>query len=242
MATARTLEALLIPVACLSCGCGGTVFCDVCRYAMRPIASPRCRRCGQTKDHWDRGWRIGDGDRPIPDPQSPCGFCRTWPEALDWADSAVWYEHEAKALVRALKYGGWTVAAAPMAAEMLRRIPRMKNAGVLVPVPLGRIRLRERGHNQAGEIARHLGRPMQDVLVRSRETKTQTALHPAERRDNVSGAFVSRESSVVSGKHVVLVDDVLTTGATLCAAAGALKAAGAASVGAVTFARAVKPD
>jgi ComF family protein len=154
-------------------------------------------------------------------------------------------------LVKALKYGGWRVAAGPMAEVMTKhRRARIESADLLVPIPLGRLRLRERGHNQAEVLAAAVGadlvsaqrnRPTQGrPLQRIRETQTQTALHPSERRANVAGAFAA--TSAVNGKNVVLVDDVLTTGATLCAAAEALVAAGASSVGAVTFARAPKPS
>jgi len=111
---------------------------------------------------------------------------------------------------------------------------------ILVPVPLAPKRLAIRGYNQAERLAAALseltGYPVADAaLARRRETPTQTALTPEERRVNVSGAFAG---SGVTGRCAVLVDDVLTTGATLGACAEALMAAGAAKVEAVTFARA----
>jgi ComF family protein len=113
----------------------------------------------------------------------------------------------------------------------------------LLPVPLGARRARARGYNQSERIADALGRmtgaPVRtDILRRVRETRSQTALTPEARQANLDRAFACQTAGRVSA---VLVDDVFTTGATLVSAAGALTAAGAASVDAVTFARATEP-
>jgi predicted amidophosphoribosyltransferase len=176
-----------------------------------------------------------------------CAFCREWPRELAWAASAVWLDDgPARTLVHALKYGGWRIAAPPMAERMrLFGGERLHGLDALVPVPLGRTRLRERGHNQAALLAHALGRALgvpvlEDALRRVRETRTQTRLTPAERRRNVLGAFAAGGPGA-AGLSVAVIDDVLTTGATLGAAAAALAEQGPASIGALTFARALVP-
>lgn len=257
VAALRDLEALLLPAACLGCGNAlpeageRRALCAVCASRMRAPAAPSCPRCGQPRDPWDRpgpgnaGGRSGRG--PEPAGAERCGFCRSWPDALTWAVSAAWMEvGPARELVHALKYGGWRVAAGAMADRMARRCgARVREADLLVPVPLGSRRLRQRGYNQAAVLAAALGvrlgvRVEPDALARSRETRSQTTLSPAARWRNVAGAFVA--TGPLGGARVVVIDDVLTTGATLAACATALASGGAQGVGAATFARAAVPD
>jgi ComF family protein len=153
----------------------------------------------------------------------------------------------AESVVHALKYQGWPAVAGAMARRMgsLRFPPDVEHErAALVPVPLAASRLRERGYNQSAELARALGAvwglPVRDnLLERVRATKTQTRLTPGERHRNVSGAFRARaERDALRGLHLVLVDDVVTTAATLNACAAALHAGGARILSFVTFGRA----
>jgi len=230
------LEQLLLPAECLLCRnllsfpASDQVVCDVCRYRWRPIVRPWCERCGQPGPHF-----------------GPCRLCREWPAALTEARSAVWLDDGAREAAHALKYGGLPRIADDLAAAIARHVPAPAAAApgaVLVPIPLGARRLRERGYNQSEHLARALGArwslPVRaDLLARRRETTTQTALTPVARLANVAGAFEARN---MAASALVLVDDVFTTGATLAEAARALSQAGAVRITAVTFGRAAIPD
>ena len=151
-------------------------------------------------------------------------------------------------VVHALKYDGWF----GVAGEMARRMARLDwpldvrdERVALVPVPLSKKRERERGYNQSAMLARALGEYIglpvwEDVLVRVRHTKTQTRLTPGDRLRNVSGAFRAPSSArnVLRGAHIVLVDDVVTTAATMNACAAALCDGGARIISFATFGRA----
>lgn len=145
-----------------------------------------------------------------------------------------------------LKYRGWKALAEPMAGFMARvELPREVNreAGIVVPVPTTAVRYRERGYNQAGLLAdafaRRTRRRIMRLLERTAASSSQTRLRPAARGANVAGGFrlVEPEKTHAAGRHLLLVDDVLTTGATVSECARTLVDAGAARVSVITFAR-----
>jgi len=176
-----------------------------------------------------------------------CRECRGWPEALRSARYAYVLATPADDLVHALKYEGWRELADEMGRAMARvRLPaEARSASLVVPVPTTTTRLRQRGYNQAELLARSMARaldlPVAAALERTRGGPTQVSLHPSQRRANVKGAFALRRGVAprVRGAHVLLVDDVLTTGSTAGAAATELARAGASGVTLVTFARAL---
>ena len=148
-----------------------------------------------------------------------------------------------RAIVHALKYDGRRSLAAPLAALMrMAGSDLIQSCDAVVPVPLHPARRRERGFNQAEDLANHMGLPVVRALKRTRHTATQTALPAAERQANVAGAFVAvRQARDIRDRAVLLVDDVRTTGATLEACARTLREAGAREVCALTAARVETP-
>jgi ComF family protein len=152
------------------------------------------------------------------------------------------------AIVHALKYGGW-IRAGPAMAERMSRLAWpgdvVKERAAIVPVPLSVARRRDRGFNQSEILAAHLAEiwripVFSHALLRQSATRSQTELTPGERLSNVAGAFVVARTAreEVRGKHLVLLDDVVTTGSTLAACARALFDAGARTISYMTFGRA----
>jgi len=153
----------------------------------------------------------------------------------------------ASSIVHALKYQGWSAVADEIAGRMSRLSwPKdvVDERAALVPIPLASARKRQRGYNQSALIARGIGRrwriPVwEDAVARSRETTSQTRLTPEERLDNVAGSFRTDEQvEEIRGAHIVLVDDVVTTAATLNSCAKVLYESGARIISYVTFGRA----
>ena len=227
---------LLLPKCCAVCdhlldANERGIVCGHCWSRVRELPYPRCARCGHPVDGHQ------------------CRWCANLPPFVRSARSCCWIgAGSGKDIVHALKYDGWTRVAGEIGERMSRMtfppdVERERTA--LVPVPLSRQRLRERGFNQSALIARALEDRWQipawtDVLDRVTSTRSQTRLTPGERQGNVAGAFsVPLEArSKIRGAHLILVDDVVTTGATLRASASALFAAGTRTISYMTFGRA----
>lgn len=216
---------LLYPPRCPGCGRLGVLFCQACQARIEPLPVTGCRRCG--------------------DPATPaglCAACRATPSSLDAIFSAAVFAPPLRDAIHDLKYNNGRALARPLGQQMvLAWRKRGLSADLIVPVPLHRSRVSERGYNQSALLARVLaaevGVPIAErLLIRQRATAHQVGLSRAERAQNVAGAFSCLGE--VAGKHVLLLDDVATTGATLEACASALRAAGASQVTGFTLARA----
>ncbi|MBI1275311.1 ComF family protein [bacterium] len=227
--------ASIAPPHCLMCREPVThhpAVCATCFGKLNFIGRPRCGHCGVPL-----GPGANDG--------SECGACLAEPPAFDAAMAACLYDEASQGLVTRLKYAD-SVHLAPLLAEWMLRHGQdmLAGADMLVPVPLHPSRLRQRMFNQSallGEIiARKSGVSMhQEVLLRTRATAPQAGLSRNARKKNVSGAF-SVGKMPLSGQCVLLIDDVMTTGATLHACAKALRKAGAREVRVLVFARRVE--
>lgn len=175
-----------------------------------------------------------------------CGACASRPPSWDRARSVFRYDRHSRRLVLMLKHGDQTHLAGAFGRWMHRAGNEvLAEADLLVPVPLHWTRLFGRRFNQAAILAQAIravgGPPVgADWLVRRRRTPSQGLMGPAARARNVRGAFALRRGRSVEGKHVVLIDDVLTTGATAEECARILQRAGAASVGVLVLARALR--
>lgn len=230
------LIGLVLPPRCP--GCGTVVeadhrFCAPCWSGLRLIAPPWCATCNLPFDH-DRG------------ADAQCGACLASPPRHDGVRAAVAYGPVARTLALRLKYGGQTGFAVTAARMMARLVPG--DADLLVPVPLHRWRIWGRGFNQALLIARALGRHggvavAPDLIRRVRATPVLRGLGPRGRAKAVAGAFAlaPQARDTIRGRHILLIDDVHTSGATANACARLLKRGGAARVTILCWAR-VLPD
>jgi len=224
---------LLLPPRCLKCGevvTAAGALCASCWRALTFLGSPCCACCG-LPFAYDLG------------PGTLCGACAGAPPAYARARAALRYDDESRRLVLALKHGD-RLNLAPALGQWMRRAGAelIAEADVIVPVPLHWTRLFARRYNQAAVLAHALaedGEPLvgADFLVRRRRTPSQGRKSASARRRNVAGAFAIGRKADVKGRRVLLVDDVLTTGATIEECARVLLRAGARRVDALTLAR-----
>jgi ComF family protein len=170
-----------------------------------------------------------------------CAACRSGLRGFDHAASFGLYEGPLRSLIHLYKYSGMKPLARPLAKYLDRIVPDDQQYDAIVPVPLHWRKRWQRGFNQSEILARHLGKvrgiPVSNALRRKRPTATQAGLASAGRRRNVAGAFELSSRAKLAGTRLLLIDDVMTTGATASACAGVLKRGGAKSVSLLTLAR-----
>jgi ComF family protein len=216
---------LLFGGTCYLCrGTASALLCAACDADLPRLAPPRCPRCALASPRGE-----------------VCGRCLAETPHYDATVAALAYEFPADTLVHSLKFRG-ELALAGFLGSLLRERLDSEAVDHVVAVPLSTERLRSRGYNQSVEIARHLrpGKLDLSLCERSRDTPAQLDLPYAERRRNVRGAF--RCTRAILGRTVAVVDDVMTTGATLDELAAVLKGAGAARVVNWVVARTIRQE
>ncbi|MES2320522.1 MAG: ComF family protein [Pseudomonadota bacterium] len=234
LALAQGLSRSLLPSCCALCGmgCAGAV-CAPCQGQFLALHGPRCRRCANPLSAADARWQ--------------CGTCQAQQPAYDATIVAADYSSPLDQLVLQLKFGG-ALGLAPWFGQALHAAVVAHEGfalpNILCPVPLGPHRLVERGFNQALEIARplskSLGIPLRAALaIRALDTAAQSGVAPSQRKKNIRNAFIVAPDALamVRGQHIGVVDDVMTSGATLNELAATFKRFGAARVSNFVFAR-----
>jgi ComF family protein len=231
------------------------LFPDECRVCDQPLTEfsrvPVCRAClakpePLAADYFCVQCRAPFLSRFPLDDQGRCALCRRGVRGFDAAYSFGFYENELRKLIHLFKYGCIQTLSAPLGRLLARALPREQTFDVIVPMPLHWRKRWQRGFNQAELLALEIGRrthtPVHNALRRVRNTASQAGLTSAKRRENVSGAFQARRQTktrrALDNLRVLLIDDVMTTGATAASCARALKRGGARQVTLLTLARA----
>ena len=215
----------VLPQACVHCQREGELICGSCYADLTPVDGSRCRSCGEAV-----------GER-----YSVCTSCALTPPPLDRMAPVFRYRGVARSAILALKFRSLR-SIAPIMARPMSEQPLVTNGKVscIVPVPAHSRRLRERGYNQSALLARAVAKLadipcLENGLRKVVHTPSQVDLNRHERSNSVRGAFEAEFD--FSGAHVLLIDDVATTGSTLMSCASALKHANARRVSALTFAK-----
>lgn len=217
---------ILFPPVCGGCHAKGARWCAECRRRVQALEGPLCDVCGLPQDR-----------------QGICKDCFSERPRFSALRSWAVFEDPLRKALHRLKYRRDLALGVTLAAEMTSFVQGLNwEAEMVIPIPLGRQRQKERGYNQVGMIAKPLAMALgmeyaPKALVRHKETRSQVGLSKPERRENVHGAF--QAGTGVKGRTILVLDDVSTTGSTLSAAAEALYASGAKRVYALTVARAL---
>ena len=228
----------LLPPRCLGCGtvvARTAALCAACWKGVHFLEPPLCALCGFPLEY-DLG------------PEALCGACVREPPAFDRARSVMRYDEGSRDLVLGFKHADRTEGAGAYGAWLARAGAELAaEADLIAPVPLHWMRLFGRRFNQAALLAQALGREtglpvVPDLLLRRRHTPSQGRLSPTQRRRNVAGAFAVKavRGPLLRDRRVLLVDDVLTTGATASACARTLRRGGARAVDVLVLARVVR--
>jgi ComF family protein len=216
------LAELVFPARCIGCQRRGTALCPPCRLELPYLPRGVCVRCASRRSY------------------GGCRGCRRLSSALSWVRAPCAYAGVARAAVLNLKFrsGRYLV---PVMGELLCGALREVQVDLIVPVPLSRRRLRERGFNQAELLAQSvaiaLSAPMGDGVLSRTERPSQHTLTATRRLANLAGAVRCDKPDQVRGKRLLIVDDVITTGATVSACADTLAEAGASRICGLAFAR-----
>ncbi len=228
----------LLPPRCLGCGCvvaRTAALCADCWRGVQFLDPPLCALCGFPLEY-DLG------------PEALCGACVREPPGFDRARAVMRYDEGSRGLVLGFKHADRTEGAVAYGAWLARAGAELAaEADLIVPVPLHWMRLFARRFNQAALLAQALGREtglpvVPDLLLRRRRTPSQGRLSVDQRRRNVAGAFAVKgaRAPLLADRRVLLIDDVLTTGATAAACARTLRRGGARSVDVLVLARVVR--
>jgi len=250
---AAALFATLFPADCRLCGSpllniSRLPVCELCLADMRPISEAICAICGERMKGFAASYDECGETR--------CGLCRRLEPPFVRASAYGSYEGGLRELIHLLKYEGVRPAAGVLGRMLAAAVTDLRpsfdeNGMLVVPVPLHRSKSRQRGFNQAEEIARKALKQIPsdchlelaaDVLQRQRETQSQIGLSRHQRRMNMRGAFAVKRPELVQGREVLVVDDVFTTGTTVSECARVLRRAGASRVFVATVARTLKVE